>query len=157
MLTVELLFLQSIDVLLVNCKQRRSAVSRKHPIVSKKAASFSIRMSSSPLKWLLLVVASVVKNPTMIRVTLLCGRALSGRALWRLLKCLGESATSAVGFWGKSSEKVFRTGSNLLSHWCDPISRQCNRLFWDSFPRSRNHFLHSLLISSLRTSTFGIT
>ena len=32
------------------------------------------------------MVASVVKNPTMIRVTLLCGRALSELALWRLLR-----------------------------------------------------------------------
>ena len=31
------------------------------------------------------MVASDVKNRTMIRVTLLCGRVLSGRALWRLL------------------------------------------------------------------------
>ena len=31
------------------------------------------------------MVASVMKNPTMIKVTLLSGRILSGRALWRLL------------------------------------------------------------------------
>ena len=49
---------------------------------------FSIRMSSSLLKCLILMVTSVVKNPTMIRVTLLCGRVLSGRALRRLL-CSG--------------------------------------------------------------------
>ena len=30
------------------------------------------------------MVASVVKRPTMIRTTLLCGRVLSERALWRL-------------------------------------------------------------------------
>ena len=52
----------------------------------QKHVCFSIRMSSSLLKCSLLMVASVVKNPTMIRVTLLCGRALSGWALWRLLK-----------------------------------------------------------------------
>ena len=33
---------------------------------------------------LILVVASVVKNPTMIRMTLSCARALSQRALWLL-------------------------------------------------------------------------
>ena len=44
---------------------------------------FSIRMTFSLLECLLLVVASVVKNPTMIRVTRLCGRALFERALWR--------------------------------------------------------------------------
>ena len=36
------------------------------------------------LKCLILMVASVVKNPTLIRVTLLRGRVLSGWALWRL-------------------------------------------------------------------------
>ena len=48
-----------------------------------KSMCFSIRMSSSPLKCLLLMVASVVKSPTMIRVTplVLCGRAL----WWQLL------------------------------------------------------------------------
>ena len=46
---------------------------------------FSIRMSSSLPNCLILMVASVVKSPTMIRVTLLCGRALSERALWLLL------------------------------------------------------------------------
>ena len=51
----------------------------------------SIRMSSSLLKCLLLMVASVVKSPAMIRVTLLCGRALSERALWRLLSYIGFS------------------------------------------------------------------
>ena len=29
--------------------------------------------------------ASIMKTPTMIGVTLLCGRVLSGWALWRLL------------------------------------------------------------------------
>ena len=47
-----------------------------------------IKINSSLLKCLLLMVASVVKDPTMIRVTLLCGRVLSGRALWRLLSVL---------------------------------------------------------------------
>ena len=55
---------------------------------AKTFVCFSIRMSSSLVKCLLLTVASVVRSPTMIRVTLLCGRVLSGRALWRLLtKC----------------------------------------------------------------------
>ena len=42
-------------------------------------------MSWSLRKCLILMVASVVKSPTMIRVTLLCGWVLSERALWRLL------------------------------------------------------------------------
>ena len=54
----------------------------------QKHLYFSIRMSSSLLKCLILMVASVVKNPTMIWVTLLSGRALSERALWLLLKLL---------------------------------------------------------------------
>ena len=49
---------------------------------------FSISVSSSLLKWLLLIVASVVKSPTMIRVLLLCARVLRGRARWRLLKLI---------------------------------------------------------------------
>ena len=36
-------------------------------------------------KCLILVVSSVVQSPTMIRVTLLYGRALSEQALWLLL------------------------------------------------------------------------
>ena len=54
----------------------------------RKHVFFSVRVSSSLLKCLLLMVASVAKNPTMIRVTLLCGRVLSGQALWRLLEAL---------------------------------------------------------------------
>ena len=39
------------------------------------------------LRWLSYSVAGRgVVNPTMIRVTLLCGRVLRGRALWRLLR-----------------------------------------------------------------------
>ena len=45
----------------------------------QKQAYFSIWMSSSLPMRLVLMVASVGKNPTMIRVTLSCGRAL-----WRL-------------------------------------------------------------------------
>ena len=41
----------------------------------QKHSCFSIRMSSSLLRCLLLMVVSVERNPTMIRVTLLCGRA----------------------------------------------------------------------------------
>ena len=35
-------------------------------------------------------VASVVENPTMIRVALSCGRALCERALWLLLKTVWQ-------------------------------------------------------------------
>ena len=55
-----------------------------------KTSAFSIRMSSGLLKRLLLMVASVVKTPIMMRVTLLCGRALSGWALRLLLTILIE-------------------------------------------------------------------
>ena len=51
----------------------------------KTCVSF-IKMSSSLQKCLILFVASVVKKPTMIRVTLLGGRVLSEWPLWRLLK-----------------------------------------------------------------------
>ena len=49
------------------------------------------------------MVASVVKAPTMIMVTLLCGRALSGRALWRLLiqKYITSNMTFDFGFGTK--------------------------------------------------------
>ena len=60
--------------------------------IAKKNIRFSIRMSSSLLKCLILMVASVVKNPTMIRVTALCGWALSERALWHLLKSVKFTA-----------------------------------------------------------------
>ena len=42
------------------------------------------------------MVASVLKTPTMIRVTLLCGRALSERALWLLLIHGGELCRNPV-------------------------------------------------------------
>ena len=57
--------------------------------VAKHMCAFSVRMSSSLLMCLILLVASVVKSPSMIRVTLLCGQVLSGWALWRWLRILG--------------------------------------------------------------------
>ena len=61
-----------------------------------KNMRFQTWMSCSLLKCLILMAASVVKNPSMIRVTLLCGQVLSGRAgpsagcsyLWRPTKGL---------------------------------------------------------------------
>ena len=75
--------------------------------------------------------ASVGKNPSMIRVTLLCGRVLSGRAFWRLLNRVENQKPVKnpkpkksreqyqrifwtirghypikQGFWGKSHQKV---------------------------------------------------
>ena len=52
--------------------------------VAKNICVFPLELARL-LKCLILMVASVLKNPTMIRVTLLCGRVLSERALWRLL------------------------------------------------------------------------
>ena len=56
-------------------------------VIAKTYVS-SIQMSSSPKVLDLDEQASVVRNPTIIRVTLLCGRALSERALWLLLKLI---------------------------------------------------------------------
>ena len=50
-----------------------------------KTCVFPLKWVALPWRCLILMIASVVKNPTMIRVTLLCGRVLSGRALWRSL------------------------------------------------------------------------
>ena len=87
-------------------------------------------MSSCPLKCLILMVASVVKSPTMIRVTLLCGRAFSERALWRLLKGVrlprekkgadlwrgpGNFWASPRNFWGSLGQFCGTSGLLLIS------------------------------------------
>ena len=60
-----------------------------HQLSLPRTCASSIRMSSSSraldLESRFLMVASVVKPPTMIMVTLLCGRVLIERALWLLL------------------------------------------------------------------------
>ena len=60
----------------------------------------------SPSKCLILMVASVVKNPTMIRVTLLCGR------MWRLPSVenlvLAARSTAIISSWSSGPRLFIR-------------------------------------------------
>ena len=72
-----------------------------------------IQMSSSLLKCLNLMVASVEKNPTMIRLTLSCGRALCERALWLLL--LNSGNCNCRHCWNSLREMLLCVHSPCLN------------------------------------------
>ena len=111
-------------------------------------------MSSS----LHLMVASVVKSPTMIRVTLLCGRLLSGRALWRamlaatttLKTCLERPFTRTIANipLHLKLQKECSSSSTIARYFCrmNYCTNYCN-----SQQLLQRHPLRNLLGSLLRT------
>ena len=98
----------------------------------KKRRCFAVRISASLLKCLILMVAAVGKNPTMIRVTLSRGRDLSERALWSLLNDLSGPVLRDTARLSQRYPPIARYGVFGVSTW--PIGCDTPSPFSERFP-----------------------
>ena len=114
---------------------------RQRPL-PKTCVLFHENDSSSLLKCLTWMVASVVKGPSMIRVTLLCGRVLSGMALWRvLIYCRDQNYSASLKCFqelisedrkrGQKSSKIFSTLFDIFraGQKRSKIAKKCQKKF----------------------------